>query len=154
MYTIVDVIDKIIEVEEKSLEIFKMIQNSPNIDQRVKLAAGVFVREEARHIEIYEGIKKDVAGLEDIQIDFQVYDSISKSISEFKKSLIYFETNNVKSLLISVLDFEQKNLALVIRIQGLMVTKKEDVENNSYKTLTRIIHEEENHIKTLKVFLK
>lgn len=154
MYTILDVIDRIIEIEEKSLEFYKMLKKSPNVAQRVKLTAGVFIREETRHIEIYENIKKDVENLDNIQIDFHIYDSVSKLISEFKKSLSYFETNDVKSLLNSALDFEQKNLALVIRIQGLIVTKKEDVENNSYKVLTRIIQEEEKHIELLKTFIK
>lgn len=154
MYTILDIIDKIIEIEEKSLELYKMLQESPNISYRVKLAAGVFAREEERHIEVCENIKKEILDFEDISIDFDIYDTISKIIVEFRRGLTYSEADDVKQLLISALNFEQKNLALVIRIQGLLVRKKEDTETNSYKALTRIIQEEEEHIKLIETFLK
>ncbi len=153
MYTILDIIDKIIEIEEKSLELYKMLQKSPNISERVRLATGVFVREEERHIEVCEKIKREISDLEDIHIDFDIYDTISKVIIEFRRGLTYSEADDVKQLLISALKFEQKNLALVIRIQGLLVRKKEDTETNSYKALTRIIHEEEEHIEMIETFL-
>lgn len=154
MYTIIDIIDKIIEIEKKALGFYKMLQKNPNINERVRLAAGVFAREEGRHIEIYEGIKKDVSDFRDIQIDFDVYDSISKIVLEFRRSLVHSQADDVQKLLSGALDFEQKNLALVIRIQGLLVRKKEDAETNSYKALTRIIHEEEGHIKMIETFLR
>lgn len=153
MYTIIDVLDKIIDIEKKSLELYKMLKDSPNISGHVKLVAGTFIREEIRHIETYNKIKKEIMNKDDIQLDFDVYDNISKIIIDFRKGLTYTEADDVKQLLMSALDFEEKNLALVIRIQGLLVKKKEDTETNSYKVLSRIIKEEKKHIDMIKEFL-
>lgn len=153
MYTIIDVIDKIIDIEKKSLELYEMLKDSPNISGHVKLVAGTFIREETRHIETYNKIKKEIMNKDDIQLDFDVYDNISKIIIDFRKGLTYTEADDVKQLLMSALDFEEKNLALVIRIQGLLVKKKEDTETNSYKALSRIIKEEKKHIDMIKEFL-
>lgn len=153
MYTIIDVIDKIIEIEKKSIELYELLKNSPNVSEHVKLVAGIFIREEARHIKVYNEIKKEIADKDDILLGFHIYDNISKIIIDFRKGFTYSEANDVKELLKSALNFEEKNLALVIRIQGLLVEKKEDTETNSYKALTKIIHEEKKHIEMIKEFL-
>lgn len=153
MYTILDIIAKLIEIEKKSLELYNILKESPNVNQRVKLVAGVLAREEERHIRIYKEIKKDLSKYEDINIDFDIYDSVSKIILEFKKGLTLYEAKDVRELLVNALAFEQKKIALIISIQGLLVRKSEDTETNSYKALTRIITEEEEHIKMIEMFL-
>ncbi len=153
MYTIIDIIAKLIEIEKKSLELYRLLKNNSNVNQRVRLAAGVFAREEERHINIYENIKNDMSNFEDINIEFDIYDSVSKLILEFKRGLEVYEAQEVKELLINALAFEQKKIALIISIQGLLVRKMEDAQTNSYKALTRIIEEEEEHIKMIETFL-
>ncbi len=153
MYTIIDIIVKLIEIEKKSLELYRLLKNNSNVNQRVRLAAGVFAREEERHINIYEDIKNEISNFEDINIEFDIYDSVSKLILEFKRGLEVYEAQEVKELLINALAFEQKKIALIISIQGLLVRKMEDAQTNSYKALTRIIEEEEEHIKMIETFL-
>lgn len=153
MYTILDITAKLIEIEKKSLELYNALKESPNVNQRVKLAAGVFAREEERHIKIYEDIKNELTKHEDLTIDFDIYDSVSKIILEFRKGLTLYEVKEVRELLVNALVFGQKKIALIISIQGLLVRKKEDAETNSYKALTRIITEEEEHIKMIETFL-
>lgn len=154
MYTIIDIIDKLIEIEKNLLGLYKLLQEDHNTNERVKLAAGVLAREEGRHIKIYEGIKKEVEDFKDIEIAFDIYDSVAKIILEFKRGLICSEVTDVKNLLACALDFEQRNIALIIRIQGLLVRKIEDTETNSYKALTKIAQEEEQHVKMLEVFFR
>lgn len=153
MYTILDIIAKLIEIEKKSLELYKTLKESPDVNQRVKLAAGVFAREEERHIKIYENMKSELSKYEDISIDLDIYDSVSKVIIEFQRRLTLFEAKDVRELLVNALAFEQKKVALIISIQGLLVRKSEDAETNSYKALSRIIAEEEEHIKMIETFL-
>lgn len=152
MYTIIDIIDKLIEIEKNLLGLYKQLQKDSNANERVKLAAGVLAREEGRHIKVYEGIKKEMSDSKDIEIEFDIYDSVSKIILEFKRGIICSEVTDVKKLLACALDFEQRNIALVIRIQGLLVRKIEDTQTNSYKALTKIAHEEEKHVEMIKVF--
>ncbi|MFA5524519.1 MAG: hypothetical protein WDA24_09180 [Tissierellales bacterium] len=154
MYTIVDIMDKLIEIEENLLNFYKQLQMDMKIEERVKLAAGVLAREERRHIITYKGIKKEISNFKDIEIDFDIYDSASKIILEFKRGLIYSEVSDVKKLLSCALDFEHRNIALIIRIQGLLVRSMEDTQTNSYKALTKIIHEEEQHVNMIKIFLR
>ena len=154
MYTVIDIIDKLIEIEKNLLKLYELLQKDSNTNERVKLAAGVLAREEGRHIQIYEGIKKEVADFKDIEIEFDIYDSVSKIIIEFKRGLVCSKVTDVKNLLACALDFEQRNIALIIRIQGLLVRKIEDTETNSYKALTKIAQEEEQHVKMLEVFFR
>lgn len=154
MYTVVDIIDKIIEIDEKSVELYKLLQRNLTISDHARLVAGVFIREEERHINTYKKIKEEISNIEEAQIDFDIYDTISKIISAFKNELIYKEVYEVREILIDALDFKQKHLALVVRIQGLLVRKSEDVESISYKVLTRIIDEEKRHVEIIEAFLR
>ncbi|WP_143474427.1 hypothetical protein [Proteiniborus sp. DW1] len=153
MYTILDIIAKLIEIDKESLELYKTLKESSNVNQRVKLAAGVFAREEERHIKVYEDLKNEMSKFEDITIDFDIYDSVSKIILEFKKGMTFYEVDEVKELLNNTLAFRKKKVALIISIQGLLVRKIEDTKTSSYKALTRIIAEEEEHIKMIETFL-
>lgn len=154
MHTIIDVIDRIIEINEQSAELYKLLQKNFTISEQVRLATGVFVREKERHINTYVRIKEEFLNSENIQIDFDVYGTISKIISAFKKELIYIEAFELKGILAYALDFRQKLIALIVRVQELLVRKSEDTESISYKILTRIIDEEKKHVKMIEAFLR
>lgn len=153
MYTVIDILDKVVEIAEKSIERYRMFQKNLTMSEHARLVAGVFIREEERYINIYKKMKEETLDLEDIQIDFDIYDTISKLISAFKRDISYLEVNDVRQILMQTMDFKQRHLALVIRIQGLLVRTNEDMETNSYKILTRIINEEKEHIEILEAFL-
>ena len=51
------------------------------------------------------------------------------------------------------LDFEKQNLALILRIQGLLVKQLEDIETVTYNALKLLVEEEQKHIKALEAFL-
>lgn len=154
MYTIIDIINKIIEIDEKSVEIYKLLQKNLTLRDQARLVAGVFLREEERHINTYKLIKKQIEDPEITQIDFDIYDSISKILTAFKKELDYIEKFDVREILMWALNYKQKHLAVVIRIQGLLVRRAEDAEGISYRTLTKIIEEEKKHVKMIEAFLR
>lgn len=154
MYTVVDIIDKLIEVKRKSLSYYRMLNENSKIEPRVKFIANVFAREEERQITLFEEIKTESLNLEDIQIDFHIYDSITKVFVDFKRGLHYTEAYDIRELLLNALDLSQKNLALVIRIQGMLVRKKEHGESNSYNVLTKMIKAEEDQINNIKTFIQ
>lgn len=154
MYTVIDLIDKFIEIEKKGFQMYTDMSKDSKLKGSIKLAAGVFAREEQRHINIYKNLKEQITEKNNIEIEFDVYDKASKLASELSKSIKYSSINNTSDLLQFVIDFERKNLALALSIQGLLVRKKIDSQTGSYEALSIIIHEEKNHIMNLENFVR
>ncbi|MGY0373862.1 hypothetical protein [Clostridium sp. JNZ J1-5] len=152
-YTILDLIDKFIEIEEKGFNIYNTILNMEHKDNRVKSIAMVLAKEEERHIKYYKALKNQLKGNEE-EIDFIAYDKASFLVNKYKESINVESFKESKEILLSALDLENQNLALLIDIQGRIVKSREDSQGVTYKILSRIIKEEHKHIDNLKPFIK
>lgn len=94
--------------------------------------ASVLAREEIRHVRIYKDLKKELEGKDDLAIDFELYDTAHKIVSDFKRRMIHIKIENIDDLLKYTLNFEKDNLAMVIRIQGILVRTLEDEHTKPY----------------------
>ena len=153
-YTITDLIDKFILIEQNGYEMFVRIAADEGADERIKSLARVFANEERRHEERYKKLRDDIAREPDIEVDFRVYDRVTKFIYEFINSSRAIANNDIKAMLEFCLDYEKENLALVMSIQGVFADEKNGAETKAYSVLAEIINEEEKHAKNIEMFLK
>ncbi|WP_041719301.1 hypothetical protein [Alkaliphilus oremlandii] len=115
--------------------------------------ASVLTREEIRHVRIYKDLKKELEGKDDLAIDFELYDTAHKIVSDFKRRMIHIKIENIDDLLKYTLNFEKDNLAMVIRIQGILVRTLEDEHTKPYVALSKLIEEEKGHIENIEKFI-
>lgn len=153
-YTVVDLLDKFISIEQAARELYTKVANEADVPEKVKTIAKVFAIEENRHIELYKNLRERVKDDPDIFIDFSIYDRASKLISDFAKFTKSLNAKDTNELIDFFLNFEEENLAMLIIIQGILVQSKEDEETTKYKVLAELIKEEQKHIDQVSVFKK
>lgn len=154
-YTILDLIDKLIMIEQSACNMYKSIAkiNSSEIP-KFKAIANILALEEERHAEYYTQIRNEAADFADIELDFDLYDRASEMINEFRKRIKLPAEVDIKGILEFALAFEKQNAALLIDIKGRLFKKSEDSQSTISMALTDLIIEEEKHVKNLMVVLK
>lgn len=155
LYTLIDLLKKLREIEETACQMYIDIWNNcQETDIKLKTAAKVLVAEEKRHIQFYNKIIQDANDQTGIEIDFDVYDKISSLMNEFKRRIYVPELNSLRELINFACEFEKANTALLLDIRGRMVRDKEDSTNFNYVAITEIILEEIKHTEQLQMFLR
>lgn len=150
-YTIIDIIDKLIMIKMKTREIYLNISHMNREDKAFNLVAIALTKVQEKHIEYYEGLKGKI-GKYIKGIDFLIYDKISFLIDEYKNRVDILEVNpkNMEEILNLALDFEKKNSALIIDIQGRLVKKEVDVQTKTHSILSEMIKKEQKYLDDLK----
>lgn len=153
-YTVFDLLDKFIMIEEYGYEMYMKIVDSNAVEEKVKTVARVFANEEKRHYNFFNKLKNEVEYKPGIIVDLLIYDKASKLISEFlsyDRSILLKDTRQILEF---CLEFEKANLALLLNIQGILVKSQEDQETDSYQVFTQLINEEQKHIREISGFIK
>lgn len=153
MYTIIDLLDKLIVIEQKGYKMYKLISHMEDIDENIKVVARILASEEKKHAEEYKKIKEVVEKGEIPPIDFSIYDQASNLISSFRHP-ISGHIKDVEQLLHFALDFESQSVSLTLSIQGLLIKGSGDSSSVTYQVLTQIIQEEQKHIENIERFLR
>lgn len=147
-YTISDLIQKIIDIEKDVLEIYKEIQCMfENKSKVIGIIARAIEKEEQAHISYYEKLKEELQGDLDEVIDFYLYDKVAKLIYEFRSHLLLPKVGKVQDLIEYTIELKKNIISLLIDVQGRLLEKLDDINNNIYKVMSRIIKEEEKHEK-------
>ncbi|MBK1812992.1 hypothetical protein JHL18_20415 [Clostridium sp. YIM B02505] len=153
MYTIIDLIDKLIAIERNSEEGYIILSESKELSERVRIIAKVFAKRHKRHADKYADIKTKIDANVNIEIDFFTYDKAVKLIYEFvklkKTNVVYV---NGKDLVDTALRFQKEGLALLLSIHGLLIKSHTDPGTENYKILLDIIDEEKKQIRDLEKF--
>ena len=150
-YTIIDLLDKFITIEQTGYEIF--IAND-EVQEKIKTLAKIFANEEKRHINLYKSLKEKMENEPDIEVDFNVYDKASTLIYEFSKTNRLKVEKNPRKLLETCLNFEKDTLALALSIRGIFMRSKDDADSTNYQVLTEIVNVEQKHVENIEIFLK
>lgn len=153
-YTIEDLLEKMLLIEQKAKTFYKNVcQMSSNLP-KVELAASVLAKEEDRHIEYYKNLKSSFANTENIEISLDVYDKASSLIIEFKNKIINPNATSVQELLKFALDFENENIALIIKIRDRLAGIGNENNTRSNEILSILLEEERRHVRNIKKFIK
>lgn len=147
-YTISDLLEKLINIEENTLDIYNEIQG--NLESKFKafdIIIQVIKKEELKHIKYYKDLKKEFENNSNEEIDFYLYDRVAKILFEFKNQSNLPKISNVQDLIRYAFEFEKNNIALLIDIQGRLIQKEDDMNKKVYKVINDIINEERGHEK-------
>lgn len=153
-YTVLDLLDKIIYVEEKKKNICGTGLEKIKDDTRIYILVKVLMKNLNDSIEFHKELKEEVKKTEMEEIDFIIYDKVSFLIDEFSNKVIAPDNFNIKSIFKCCLDFQNNILSLYIYIQGKIVQREEDVGTSTYKVLNTMIVEKKKEVKELEDFAK
>jgi rubrerythrin len=154
-YRISDLIEKLISIEEDSEALYSKLESvNKTSSPAISLVSKVLAKEEEKHVLYYKALLKDVQEKNNAEIDFFLYDKAVKQLYEFRKRIQAPELNNVRDLVKFAVEFERSNIGLILDIQGKLVEKLEDVSNEVYEVLAKIIKEEQKHEEELKRLLE
>lgn len=153
MYTIIDLLDKLIATEKKGYEMYHLISQMEDIDDHIKLVAKILASEEQRHAKVYEAIKTKINHDDLPCIDVGIYDQASNLINNFRYPTLG-HIKDIKQLLHFALEFEEQGISLVMSIQGLLIKESTDSATVTYDVLSQVIKEEHKHIENIEKFLR
>ncbi|KGO12290.1 hypothetical protein [Clostridium botulinum] len=152
-YTIIDIINNLIDIEKKGFSMFREISNNCK-NLRVSIVSKTISNQEKKHIQYYENLKKDIDALDKEDIDFSIYDKISSRMQQFKVSITIPIVTDTKKLINFARELSKENLALLIYIQGQLIRKETDTNMLAYNVMGKIIEEQEKYSKSLRLFYK
>ncbi|SUY46933.1 Uncharacterised protein [Clostridium putrefaciens] len=150
MYTVVDIIDNLSEIEKMYINFFHEVSDSDSKISSFKLVANALGKTKQNHMNFYYNLRNKMKGEEFIEVDMHDYDKISKSISEFKYSFKFsfkFKCNiDVIELIKISLSIEKDNIALLLIIRGILVKDKNYKYKKIYECLSYIIEDKNKYI--------
>jgi hypothetical protein len=153
-YSVMDLIDKAINIAVRRKAIFENIEQEKCDVPSIKIISKVLAKEVDTTIQYYETLKKEVGNVEFEEIDFWTYDKMSFLVNEFNKKIYVPKINSVREYLRFSLNLEKDTYALLVDVQGRFVKSTSDVHTKTYKILSNIIDNTDKHIKTLEKTLK
>ncbi len=147
MYDIRDVLRKGITItEKKKNEYEKLLENSGDI--RLRLLIGIFIRGFEKDIVYYKRLVENITDTIAEGIDFSIYDKISSLVNQFSRIIIPINISDRKELVTYVLEQEKATYALLVDIQGRMVTN-DNPASIAYYVLLEIIDDKRAFIEEL-----
>lgn len=153
MYNIIDLLDKIIKIKEKTHDIYKTISVMNNIDENIKVVARILATQERRHILSCKSFRGRILEKPIPTIDFDIYDKASNLMSGF----MFPDPGHIKDinqLLSFALDFENQSMSLLMSIQGLLIRESEEKSTVTYDVLSKLIQQQKTHIINIENFLQ
>lgn len=151
MYNIRDILRKGLNINEKRLAEYKKLQDNSG-DVRMRILIGVFTRALEKD-NLY--IQKLIDSITDTiaeTIDFGVFDKVSSLVNQFARTIVPINIRERKELSIFVLDQEKATYALLVDIQGRMVTSS-STTSIAYYVLLELIDEKRRFIEELSMMV-
>lgn len=153
-YTILDIIQNLINIEKEISNIFcKIKENTKGFSMKISLLAKTIEKQEKKHVEYYENLIHTLKGKLDETIDFYLYDKVSKLLHEYKTHIQIPEVNTAKDIIEFAIELEKSNIGLLLDIQGRLVLNTDDVYKAVYKVISVIVNEEREHEKMFQKLL-
>lgn len=153
-YTIVDIIDKSIEISNRRAKAYERIEKENEDVPYVKIVSKVVIKEAHKTMKYYEDCKHIAGDDEFEEIDFNTYDKISFLINQFNERNYSLEFTNAKDYFKNLLDFQRDVRTLYVDIQGRLVKNADDVHKRTYQILSDMIKYKTEQIRKLEEVLK
>lgn len=152
MHNLIELIDKFIEIEDRTSKFYQSIFENKAYSSGIRLTAKVLYTDEIKHKTIYMQIKDSLVGKDEILIDYSIYDKAHKIVNSFDPQSHYKMIENSMELTKIARDIENENLALAISVQGILVGNKQGQE--AYEQIGLIVDEEKRHLSNIETFIK
>lgn len=145
MYDIRDVLQKGVHITTLQKETYEKARED-EADLGLRLIYNIMIKSALDDIEYY---KRLISGIPDHMaesIDFAIYDKISSLVNQFSRTIVKPKTRDKKELVRFALDQEKALYALIIDIQGRMVTDESTSGTIAYYVLLEVIEEKKRLI--------
>lgn len=152
MYDIRDVLRKGIDIAIRKRTMFEKLREDAG-DLRLRMQLGVFIKAMDKDINYYETMIKNITDAMAEAIDFGVFDKISSLVNQFSRTILPPKITDRSVLLKYVIEQEKAALALLLDIQGRMVTEKAIAGTISYYVLLEAIEDKRKRIDELERFI-
>lgn len=153
-YSLSDIIQKIIDIEKEFFNVYVKIEEQwKNKSPLIYAVTKAIEKQEKKHIEYYEELKKELKGNLNEDIEFYLYDRVAKLFYQFREYIQFPEIKNPQDLIQYAVEFEKNTIGLLLDIRGRLLESIDDVNNNIYRILSIIIKEEEKHEKMFEQLL-
>lgn len=152
MYDVRDVLRKAIDITLRKREMFEQLKEDAG-DIRIRMQISVFEKTMDTDIHYYETMIKNITDAMAENLDFAVFDKISFLVNQFTRTIVPPKLTDQKSMLRYFLEQEKAAYALLVDIQGRMVTDKRIAESIAYYVLLEAIEDKRKRIADLEHFL-
>lgn len=147
MYDIRDVLRKGVAVTEKKRQEYLKLQENSG-DLRMRILIGVFIKEINRDISNINRLIDSITDSIAESIEFDVFDKISSLVNQFTRTIAPIDIKERKPLVRYILEQEKATYALLVDIQGRMVTSRSSV-SIAYYVLLELIDDKRTYIEEL-----
>ena len=146
-YTIIDILDKAILIQNRQIDIFTDIINENNNINIVKVLSKILINKSRKTINYYENLKNSAVSLNIEEIDIMTYDKISFLINEFNTRIYVTSISNAKEYLKFTCNLLKDVYSLFIDIQGRLINNSYPKSGITYNILSEIILDLNQQIK-------
>lgn len=153
-YSILDILDSLIDIEKKAISIFEALSAVSKADERLRVISNVFILEEKRHIENYELLKQSLRDEAGPAIDLNTYTEITTCFNDFYKELKPISAKTVSELLMYAYKLEVHNSVLldnILKLFGSFRTNK--LYRQCYEVIEKLLEDERKHVTNILAFL-
>jgi len=147
MYDIRDILRKAIDITNKKKNEYKKLQENSG-DVRMRILVGVFIRTAQKDIDYYQRLIENITDVIAESIDFGVFDKVSNLVNQFSRTITVIDIKERKELVTYALMQEKATYALLVDIQGRMVTGN-TASSIAYYVLLELIDEKRKFIEEL-----
>lgn len=151
MYDIRDILRKGLNINEKRLAEYKKLQENSG-DVRMRILIGVFIRALEKDNQYYQKLIGSITDSIAETIDFGVFDKVSNLVNQFARTIVPIDIRERKALSIFILEQEKATYALLVDIQGRMVTSS-STTSIAYYVLLELIDEKRKFIEELALMI-
>lgn len=152
MYDVRDILRKAIDIALRKREMFEQLKEDAG-DIRIRMQISVFEKTMDTDIHYYETMIKNISDAMAESLDFGVFDKVSFLVNQFTRTIVPPKLMDQKSMLRYFIDQEKAAYALLVDIQGRMVTDKTMAETIAYYVLLEAIEDKRKRIADLESFL-
>ena len=152
MYDIRDVVKKAIDIANQKKALYEKLSENvwdPGTQLAIKVLKGAVESDISHYKSMIDNISDEMAET----IDFGIYDKVSSLVNQFSRLILMPDLQTKTSLIEFAIDLEERSYALMIDIQGRMVTETKMSETVSYYVLTELIEEKRLFVEKLRAFL-
>lgn len=151
MYDIRDILRKGLIINDKRLAEYKKLQDNSG-DVRMRILIGVFIRALEKDNLYYQKLIDSITDSIAETIDFGVFDKVSNLVNQFARTIVPINIRERKALSVFILEQEKATYALLVDIQGRMVTSS-STTSIAYYVLLELIDEKRKFIKELSLMI-
>lgn len=153
MYDVRDVLKKAIDIANRKKTMLEKASEDAG-DVRMRMLIAVFIKTVEKDIQHYESMIANITDAMAEAIEFSVYDKISFLVNQFFRTLHYPKIKDQKSFVQYAIEQEKSIYALLVDIQGRMVTNEAIVNTIAYYALTEVIENKKKNIEHLENFMR